>query len=380
MAANRAAVDETAAGWPEAGRACVKARRSPRGSLAAQLATWLGAWLLASCVAVGVPADRTGTTPGERSTVAPPPALDVITAPPGERPLREIERLTAFPDQPGALLRRAWLLQETGEWGQARSLLNGLLFDGDGDSPDVEALARYIRARGYEHEGDTGRAARDRDDALALVRSPALRARLVAEGAGSRAGAPPTRDRLAVGTPTVLPRSSWKAAQARVSNMNRMGRVQRVTVHHSATVVRGTSTATSIAAIRGIQRHHQQQNGWGDIGYHYLIDPAGRVWTGRGIEWQGAHAGDPSRNRANVGICLLGSFVPNEQGAPPPAQLAALEALLVSLCVEHRLEPSDILTHKELKDTACPGPYVQAAVEAMRARLRGQFLAESPDE
>jgi N-acetyl-anhydromuramyl-L-alanine amidase AmpD len=159
-----------------------------------------------------------------------------------------------------------------------------------------------------------------------------------------------------------------------------MGRVQRVTVHHSATVVRGTSTATSIAAIRGIQRHHQQQNGWGDIGYHFLIDQAGRVWTGRGIEWQGAHAGDPSRNRSNVGICLLGSFVPNEQGAPPPAQLAGLEALLVSLCVEHRLDPASILTHKELKDTACPGPYVQAAVEAMRTRLSGQFLAQTPDE
>jgi N-acetyl-anhydromuramyl-L-alanine amidase AmpD len=331
-------------------------------------------------VAVGVPADRGATPPGARTSVAPSPALDVVTAPAGERPQRELDRLAAFPDQPGAVLRRAWLLQETGAWGEARTLVNGLLFDGESDSPDVEALARYVRARGYEHEGDNERAARDRDDALALVRSPALRARLVAEGAGGRTGAPPTRDRMAVGTPTVLPRSAWKAAQARVGNMNRMGRIQRVTVHHSATVVRSTSTATSIAAIRGIQRHHQQQNGWGDIGYHYLIDPAGRVWTGRGIEWQGAHAGDPSRNRANVGICLLGSFVPDEQGAPPPAQLAALEALLVSLCVEHRLEPSGILTHKELKDTACPGPYVQAAVEAMRSRLNGQFLAQSPEE
>ncbi len=372
MAANRAAVTGAAASRERA--------RAIRARVRAVLAPIFGACLLASCVAVGVPADRGATPPGARTSVAPSPALDVVTAPAGERPQRELDRLAAFPDQPGAVLRRAWLLQETGAWGEARTLVNGLLFDGESDSPDVEALARYVRARGYEHEGDNERAARDRDDALALVRSPALRARLVAEGAGGRTGAPPTRDRMAVGTPTVLPRSAWKAAQARVGNMNRMGRIQRVTVHHSATVVRGTSTATSIAAIRGIQRHHQQQNGWGDIGYHYLIDPAGRVWTGRGIEWQGAHAGDPSRNRANVGICLLGSFVPDEQGAPPPAQLAALEALLVSLCVEHRLEPSGILTHKELKDTACPGPYVQAAVEAMRSRLNGQFLAQSPEE
>lgn len=374
MAADRADLER------QAGSRTAAPRTSPPRDRwrARHLAACLALWALPSCVAVGVPSER-GGSPGARATVAPPPALDVVTAPRGDRPDAEIARLRAFPDEPGAVLRTAWLLQETGAWGEARTLLNGLLFGGGADSPDVEALARYIRARGYEHEGDPERAARDRDDALELVRSPALRARLVAEGAGGRAGAPPTRDRLAVGTPTVLPRSSWKAAQARTSNMNRMGRVQRVTVHHSATVVRGTSSATSIAAIRGIQRHHQQQNGWGDIGYHYLIDPAGRVWTGRGIEWQGAHAGDPTRNRSNVGICLLGSFVPDEQGAPPPAQLAALEALLVSLAVEHGLEPADILTHKELKDTACPGPYVQTAVEELRKRLSSQLLTQTPD-
>ncbi|MDA0935149.1 MAG: hypothetical protein O3C51_17015, partial [Planctomycetota bacterium] len=90
--------------------------------------------------------------------MAPPPALDVVTAPRGDRPDAEITRLKAFPDQPGAVLRTAWLLQETGAWGEARTLLNGLLFGGGADSPDVEALARYIRARGYEHEGDTERA------------------------------------------------------------------------------------------------------------------------------------------------------------------------------------------------------------------------------
>src|SRR5690606_1551131 len=130
------------------------------------------------------------------------------------------------------------------------------------------------------------------------------------------------------------------------------------------------------AAILGIQRHHQGKLDWGDIGYHFLVDPAGRIWTGRPLDWQGAHAGDDSRNRGNIGICLLGNYLPAAQGAPPTAQIEAMERLVAWLAVRYGIDSAGILTHRELRETVCPGPYVQVAVEELRGRLGRAGLAE----
>ena len=146
-------------------------------------------------------------------------------------------------------------------------------------------------------------------------------------------------------------------------------------MHHSATLVNSRSKGAAVGAIRGIQRHHQSQNGWGDIGYHFLIDPAGRIWTGRPLQWQGAHAGDSAKNHANVGICLLGNFVRDGQGPPADVQLRALASLLATLCVRYDVPANQVLTHQELKTTDCPGPYVQVAVERIRDQLAGSLLS-----
>ena len=50
------------------------------------------------------------------------------------------------------------------------------------------------------------------------------------------------------------------------------------------------------------------------IGYHYVIDLSGEVWTGRGLEEVGAHAAN--FNAHSIGICLVG-------GAEKDAQYTA---------------------------------------------------------
>ena len=125
---------------------------------------------------------------------------------------------------------------------------------------------------------------------------------------------------------------------------------------------------TSVAAIRAIQHYHQGAQGWADIGYHYLVDRAGRVWSGRAVRWQGAHASGDN-NRQNIGVCLLGDYVPGSQGRPPRIQVRALARLLDDLCGVYSVDPKAILTHRELKSTTCPGPYLQAAVEQLREQL-----------
>jgi hypothetical protein len=134
---------------------------------------------------------------------------------------------------------------------------------------------------------------------------------------------------------------------------------RRITVHHSAEVhppdLDGTQ-ASSAAAVRSIQKAHidGKETGWGDIGYHFLVDPYGRVFQGRDLAWQGAHA-KGNNNVQNIGVCLLGNF---EEERPTQAALAALEKLLDDLRQQHGIARSRVLVHGDLKKTECPGRHL----------------------
>ena len=56
--------------------------------------------------------------------------------------------------------------------------------------------------------------------------------------------------------------------------------------------------------VREIKRWHVQENGWSDIGYHYLISRDGQVRKGRPVEKAGAHT--RGHNSDSIGVCLIG--------------------------------------------------------------------------
>lgn len=175
-------------------------------------------------------------------------------------------------------------------------------------------------------------------------------------------------------------RARWGARRPRVDRMEPMGRPTRMTIHHSA-------LWCSNAARRGhdlariFQRNHMDQRGWGDLGYHWLIDRSGRILEGRNLRYQGAHAGNGERNRQNVGICLLGNFEPGSEERsqrPTPEQLASLESLVRMHAAEWSIPPSRIYTHREIHPrgvgaTACPGRFLTPFVAQLRERLQTQL-------
>lgn len=172
----------------------------------------------------------------------------------------------------------------------------------------------------------------------------------------------------------VLPRSAWRAATPDRRRLTpTSGRWRRITVHHSAmeaVSLRGATQSASAATLAGIQDHHMRTNGWGDIGYHFLIDPQGRIFAGRSLQWQGAHAGglNGSNNIENIGICLLGDFTAER---PAPAAVAALEGLLDSLRGRFGIPQAAVNGHLHFKNTACPGRFLQPWVEAYRRGRTG---------
>jgi N-acetyl-anhydromuramyl-L-alanine amidase AmpD len=146
--------------------------------------------------------------------------------------------------------------------------------------------------------------------------------------------------------------------------MDRLGRIRRITVHHEGN---RPFTATSIAECRArIVNVLNGERGVGhrDIAYHYVIDPAGRVWEARDIRWEGRHT--RNNHSGNLGVVCLGNF---EEQSIPPAQLAALERFLRDLQKKHKIGRKQIFTHQELSPTLCPGKDLQRKMGPLRARL-----------
>lgn len=264
-------------------------------------------------------------------------------------------------------------------------------------SAQEQALTAYGIGRAFLLEGKTARAGRHLDEAAAVLTGP--EGAECAHLADYAAGRPVTADaemlaRLAPYTssgPGVvrpraasamrdgelydLRRSDWGANALR-ANHDPMETPFRITVHHTAEPAHTHSASEAEREMRDLQRMHQQGNGWADLGYHFLIDQAGRVIEGRPLTAQGAHAGNNELNRGNLGICLIGNFVSQpDRGseyalaqAPTPAQMQALDALVSSLQARYGIPNSQIWSHADLKTTACPGPTLQAWVDRKAGR------------
>lgn len=168
----------------------------------------------------------------------------------------------------------------------------------------------------------------------------------------------------------IIPKTDWTPDAPIASRLAPMGKVTRLTIHHAG-MDRGEEC--SVEAVKTelckIRNSHLARMRAGDIGYHYIIDFNGRVWEGRSVKYQGAHAGNSGANKGNIGIVLMGNF---EIQSPSAAQVSQLRALTDYIMSKYSIPPSQIFTHCEIKamyglgTTDCPGRYLQTKVDEMR--------------
>lgn len=158
----------------------------------------------------------------------------------------------------------------------------------------------------------------------------------------------------------IIRRDKWAQVAPILSDINPMGRIGRITVHHEAELCEEGDWTSSVLRIRGIQKAHMQK-GWADIGYHFMIDYKGRIWEGRLLKYQGAHVRD--NNEGNIGIALLGDF--NIQW-PTKEQKESLKRLLNELRTTYNVPKRRVYTHRELVVTECPGDHLQSYVNELR--------------
>ncbi len=128
-----------------------------------------------------------------------------------------------------------------------------------------------------------------------------------------------------------------------------LSQINYLAIHHTA--------ASDTQTPREIANFHIQSNGWGGIGYHFIISKDGTVY----------YVGDISTARANVanlneqviGICLVGNFTDRE---PANEQIDSARILCDFFINNYPNLPNVnswdcVMGHKELpgQSTACPG-------------------------
>jgi uncharacterized protein YgiM (DUF1202 family) len=145
--------------------------------------------------------------------------------------------------------------------------------------------------------------------------------------------------------------------------------VEHVIIHHTDT----PNFRDPLIEIRSIYYYHAIEQGWGDIGYNYLVDYKGNVYEGRygGPNVVGGHAYQYAYGSSGIGT--MGDF--SIQDATEDAQ-AALVA--ITAWVGRNLDPlgrSDfheapnlptICGHRDVNDSTCPGDYLYADLPGIR--------------
>ena len=178
-------------------------------------------------------------------------------------------------------------------------------------------------------------------------------------------------------SPTILTRADWGARNARINEMTLRDTAQRIIFHHSAENFDKTNLADVIEEIQRIQNYQMDESKekFSDIAYNFIIDPYGRIWRGRSLQYKGGHA---YGYNDDIGVLLLGDFELRLGNLNPNTlndrQKNAMKALSKWLCylydlskIESGVNIAPISTHETVNDTECPG---DNAKEWIKGELR----------
>jgi len=160
----------------------------------------------------------------------------------------------------------------------------------------------------------------------------------------------------------IIPRSAWTTVGPNLATIDPMEGVKLITFHHSGdpkpfTTLDYAETAQHLEYVR---QYHRSRN-FQDIGYHFAIDRAGRVWQLRSLAYQGQHV--RYNNEHNIGVVCLGNF---DMQSMSQAQKDKVKIFGSLLRRQYQLPTSRVYTHQEIVSTECPGTNMQPYMVSIR--------------
>lgn len=158
-------------------------------------------------------------------------------------------------------------------------------------------------------------------------------------------------------------RSDWRAHQPRRA-FHTIRPTKILFLHHAAGYQWGGALA-----VREIQALHQDDRGWKDIAYNWLVDAAGTIFEGRG--WFKAGGATKGWNTWSHSICYIGNA---EQVHPTQAALSSIAA--VGAEAERLMGPQSWRPHNSAASTLCPGKHLIAWLNDGRPTQEDEMAAE----
>lgn len=123
-------------------------------------------------------------------------------------------------------------------------------------------------------------------------------------------------------------------------------RITEIIVHCTATPEGKDYT------VSDIRRWHKQQ-GWSDIGYHYVVYRSGQIVGGRSIDLVGAHC--QGHNANSIGVCYVGGVATDGKTPKDTRTPDQREAMVFLLKFLRDIYPqARIRGHRDFAQKACP--------------------------
>ena len=148
------------------------------------------------------------------------------------------------------------------------------------------------------------------------------------------------------------------------------GPLAEVYVHHfNSGITPPQTVADSMMRCINADRYHAATQGWGGIGYSWLVDDLGNIFEGRGWWRTGAHT--YGYNSKGYGICWLGD---SNISKPTHAALGAIaETVRLGISAGALYAAPTIVAHRDrVPDTSCCGDVMYAQLDEIRGLVSGR--------
>lgn len=166
--------------------------------------------------------------------------------------------------------------------------------------------------------------------------------------------------------PTMTSRAGWGADSANYQGFG-SNSPQYIIVHHSGEPNDDFSTlygSNEKAFMKRIQEIHIG-NTYGDIGYNYGIGVNGLIMDGRDDSVEGCHTLS-GYNTKSIGVCVLGNY---DIRSFTSSQEQSLVDLLAWLCYTYNVSYSNIIGHKDVSATSCPGSDIYSELSSIKGQV-----------
>ncbi|RVE76537.1 hypothetical protein OJAV_G00010940 [Oryzias javanicus] len=165
--------------------------------------------------------------------------------------------------------------------------------------------------------------------------------------------------------PQIIPRCQWGAKPQRGTPVPLSLPLQYLYVHHTYLPSSPCLSFPNCSRnMRSMQRFHQEDRGWEDIGYSFVVGSDGYIYEGRGWTYRGTHT--RGRNSVGYGVAVIGNYTAS---LPSRHATRLLRDRLAQCAVDGGALAANfsVLGHRQVVNyTTCPGDAFFAEIKTWK--------------